>query len=93
MLWQMAISPPRWLCRQQQCWGIDSDRQQLVCLTDIDQVLWRVSQPVLATPCFILLQLTAAHNGQQRWWFCWHSWLSRLDYRRLLRACGRWRQN
>jgi hypothetical protein len=93
MLWQLAMCPPRWFTTKQQCWGIDPERQQLVSLIDLDQVLWRVDQPVLATPLFILMPLIAQHTGQKRWWFCWHSWLSQMDYRRLLRACWRWRQH
>ena len=93
MFWQMALWAPRWWAGQRQCWGIDAERRQLVCLTDLDQVVWQVSQPVLATPLFILLPLKASHNGQQRWWFCWHHWLSSLEYRRLLRAAWRWRHD
>ena len=94
MLWQLAMRPPRWLMREPQCWGIDAAQRELVRLNDLDQVVWRVGQPVLATPLFVMLSLgRKGSTNQQMWWFCWHGWLSRLEYRRLLRACWRWRHD
>ncbi|WP_417658427.1 protein YgfX [Pseudidiomarina sp.] len=91
MLWQLAVTPWRWLPMPACVWGIDCDTGEWLQLADFDQQRWYVQPLSWVTPWGVLIILHAP-NKPRRWLWLQRGWLGDAAFRRLARFLLRWRQ-